>query len=71
MAIVTGCRGLCLKYDGELHLIHGIGGNPFIYVDSARNIEVPVVGEMLELLDRIVKIMGGYYDPDRKVWVTV
>ena len=32
MSIVTGCRGLCLKFEGEVRLIHGIGGNPFVYI---------------------------------------
>lgn len=71
MSIVTGCRGLCLKFEGEVRLIHGIGGNPFVYADKFRNVEIGLPQEMVELLDLIIKRQGGYYDPDHERWVSV
>lgn len=65
MSIVTGCKGLCLNYDGETYLIKGIKGNPFIEVteyDASRHERVTkqvfLPEEMVRLLDAILKRHG-------------
>lgn len=69
--ISRGCRGLCLVDENGTNLIHGIWGNPYIYTDSLKTVQKGLDDEDIFNLNMIIKIDGGYYDPDNERWVTV
>lgn len=63
--IVTGINGMCIVYNGELHVIHGVGGNPYIEVREFNptlhvmcDVQVYLPGDTYALLDLLVKRNG-------------
>lgn len=63
--ILTGINGMCVRYNGELHVIKGIGGNPYIDVREfdptlhvVRDVQVYLPGDLYCLLDLLVKRNG-------------
>lgn len=63
--ILTGLNGMCIRYNGELHVIKGIGGNPYIDVrefnamlHTTETKQVYLPGDLYCLLDLLVKRNG-------------